>query len=119
MVPSRFNEVRGLLVASVAAGLSLPEACVQAGMSEATVRTWLRKGRGGEERYTAFAREIAEARNVATSQPEPMTEGELLEAVSAAAKKGSVQAMKLYWEMLRADEDAPAFGERILVHPAQ
>ncbi len=109
---SRFAELRSGLVALAGAGLSLRDACTQAEVPEATARGWLRKGREGTEPYDGFVREMEAAREaaqVAHARLAPMNEAELLEVASGAARKGSVQAMRLVWEMLRTE---PADGER-------
>jgi transposase len=103
---SKFTpEVRGALIERTAAGVSLPDAARAIGIREATVKSWLTKGRrerSGE--YAEFASAIEEARAAASSRPGPMEGGELAAVVSEMARKGSVQAAKLRWQMLTASE---------------
>lgn len=90
-------------------GLSLKDAAREAKVSEKTVKNWLTRGRKeGEGPYADFAVAIEQAREEAASREQPMTEEELRLVVSRAAKGGSVQAQKLYWEMLkRGHQDDP------------
>lgn len=93
-------------------GVSLADACRDLEVSEKTVRGWLTRGRSeADGAYHDFAVAVDEAREVARAQVPPMDEDELRSVVARSARKGSVQAMKLYWEMIRApnrDADADA-----------
>ena len=106
MSTSKFTpEVREGLIERTAAGVSLADACRAAGVREATVKSWLTRGRrerSGE--YAEFVSAIEQARAAASSRPEPMEGGSQAAVVSEMARKGSVQAAKLRWEMLRARE---------------
>lgn len=99
---ARFDEVRDRLVSLAGDGLTLPDSCLQAGVPEETVKTWLKKGRRGDEPYATFASELDAARDQAALAAGPLDEDELLLEASKAARKGSVQAMRLVWNMLRA-----------------
>ena len=104
---SRVDEQAELLVELTAAGLSLADACVQAGVPLNTVKHWLRLGRkesSGPRAEFADAIDAARAPKLPTG---PLSEQELAEVISAAARKGSVQAMRLRWEQLKR-EKAPA-----------
>lgn len=109
------SEARYGVVIRLAAGGSLVDACGELGLSEATVKGWLTRGRretSGE--YSAFAVAVEQARQVWASRPEAMTEAELAVAVSERAREGVVSAMELRWKMLTkpADEQAqPVAGD--------
>lgn len=117
MASSKFTpEVRGALLGLLADGLVLKDACRETGVREKTVKGWLTRGRKEDEGdYAEFAAAVDASRQDAVDFEEPMDEAELKLAVSRAAKKGSVAAQKLLWEMLRAatndpaDEDADPF----------
>jgi hypothetical protein len=98
------------VLARVELGVSFEEAATAAGLKVDTVKGWLARGRredAGE--YADFAAAVAAARAVARAAPAPMDAAELARVVSETARAGSVQAMKLRHEMLRA-EAAPAGG---------
>jgi hypothetical protein len=102
-------EVRGKVMASITTrvelGVSLADAAVAESARPETVRGWLRRGRRENAGpYADFAAGIDQARSEAESRPEPMDADELAHVVSEQARKGSVQAMKLRWEMLRAPD---------------
>jgi hypothetical protein len=95
-------------------GVSLADACRAEGLRVNTVKSWLHRGRQeGEGPYADFARAIDEARHAAKAQPGSMGADELARVVSEMARKGSVQAAKLRWEMLRAPngQEAPDADE--------
>jgi hypothetical protein len=107
---SKFTpEIRGGLLERTAAGVSLSDAARAVGVRETTAKSWLTRGRREESgEYADFAAAMDEAREAAKSRPDAMDEAELGRLVSGMARKGSVQAAKLSWEMLRApsgDED--------------
>jgi transposase len=106
MAASKFTpENRGALLERFAAGVSIPDACRAAGISHKTVKGWLARGRQESEgEYHDFARAADEARAAAAARQPPMDEAELAEVVSRMARRGSVQAAKLRWEMLRAPD---------------
>ena len=102
---SRLEEVGGVVVALTASGLSLEDACREAGIALNTVKTWLKRGRREVSGpYGAFARSIEAARTLAKTPTGPMSEEELNQAVWRAVRKGSVPAMRLAWELLKAAE---------------
>jgi transposase len=105
-------EITSTFADAVRAGASFEDAARVAEISHNTAKTWLTRGRKGEKRYQPFAVAIDAARAEAAERPEPMDEDELLVVVSEAARRGSVQAMKLRWEMIRdsriATEEEPA-----------
>ena len=105
MAESKFTpESRAIVVHELTTGLNLVEAARAAGLNEHTLKNWLTRGRKDESGdYADFNDAVEEARK--TALPEPLTEEEHRRIVSAVARKGSVQALKLYWEMIRADQD--------------
>ena len=108
MSASKFiPEIRGGLLERTAAGVPLADAARSVGVREATVKSWLTKGRREQSaEYADFTSAIEDAREAASSRPEPMDEDELAVVVSVMARKGSVQAAKLRYAMLR-DAEAP------------
>lgn len=106
MSRTRFTpETRSRLLEHISAGLSITDSCRAVGIGHKTVRNWLSRGRKENTGpYVDFACAVDEARKRAL--PEPMTEDQLRRVVSQAAKKGSVQAQKLYWEMILDDRSA-------------
>lgn len=107
MPASKFTpEVRGALIERFAAGCTVPDAASAVGVREKTLKNWLTQGRrdpGGV--HGEFADAVDVARRDARCRPEAMTEEEHRVAVSDACRRGNVQALKLYWEMLLADRD--------------
>jgi transposase len=103
---SKFTpEVRGALIERTGLGLSLADACRSVGVREATVKGWLTRGRReGSGDYAEFVAAIERAREAARERPDPMDADELARVVSEMARKGSVQAAKLRWDMLTAAE---------------
>ncbi len=118
MSASRFTpEVRGALLERVAAGVSMADACRAVGVREKTVKGWLTRGRReGAGVYADFAAAVEAARELARSRRPPMDADELARVVSDQARAGSVAAMKLRWEMLRADLAATA-GSAPVAYP--
>ncbi len=104
---SKFTpEIRGALIERFAAGVTVEEAARAADVSTKTLKRWLTRGRREEQgEFATFLTAVEEAREQARSRPDPMTPEEHRLAVSESARNGSVQAMKLYWEMICADRD--------------
>lgn len=99
------------VVARIEVGLSVAEAAEGAGLKLATVRGWIARGRREEEgTYAEFAAAVTEA--LGAPKLEAMTPEEHRAKVSEVARKGNVQALKLMWEMIRADRDADEDAER-------
>lgn len=113
MSASKFTpEVRGGIIERVAAGISLADASREVNVRLGTVKGWLKRGRSeAETDYAEFAQRVEQARQGAAERPQPMDADELAAVVSQMARKGSVQAAKLRWEMLRALEEAPEPAE--------
>lgn len=93
-------EARALVLGAMRAGLSLTDACTQADLSENTVKGWLKRGRSGSDSdYAAFAAAVDEARESAATAA--MDVDEFMEHLNSAVRAGSVQAMKLWWDIER------------------
>lgn len=102
------SEARGAILDLLADGLTLKDVCREVEIREKTVKGWLTKGRKEDDGdYAEFAAAVDASRQDAADFEQPMDEAELKLAVSKAAKKGSVAAQKLLWEMLRAATDDP------------
>lgn len=110
MSASKFEQPARLkIVAAVGAGVSLADAARAADISPETLRGWVRRGRREPSgAYRDFADAIEEARAEAQGRAaEVMDKDELGRVAARAARRGSVQAMKLIWEMLKAEPDEP------------
>jgi transposase len=107
MAAPKFNpDTCEAIVELVFDGLSTSDAARAAGVNVKTVKNWLTRGRReGDGPYSDFADAIERAREESAEREQPMDEDELRIVVSRAAKKGSVAAQKLYWEMLRSKKD--------------
>lgn len=107
MAESKFTaKNKESVIALVGEGLSLADAARETGLSPETVDGWLKKSRRDDPGdYAGFAAEVDAARLECQQREEPGTEEELKRITWIAAKKGSVQAMKLYWEMVRKSSD--------------
>lgn len=98
---TRSERVLGLLLE----GASIADAAREAGVHPSTVKAWLRRGReapAGE--FGGFASSF-DAAQEARRVPAPsaaLTLEELAACVATAARAGSVQAMRLGWELLQA-----------------
>lgn len=110
--PTKFlPENRAAVIARLEVGQTLRKAAEAADLRYPTVQGWVARGRReGSGEYADFARAVAEA----TDQPklEAMTPEEHRIKVSEVARKGNVQALKLYWEMIRADLNADEDEEK-------
>ena len=105
MTASRFDspEVRYGVIARTACGVGLEDCAREADVAYDTLRSWLKRGRAehGTE-HAAFAIALDDARALAVRPDEDaMTPDELARVVSMAARRGSVQAMRLRWNQLR------------------
>ena len=113
--PSQFDALNGEIVACVQGGATIAEAACASGVAAATVRRWLSAGRAGRERYVAFAKAVDGARgdrkaaeSALKAGPLSAEEAELL--LARAARKGSVPALRLWFE-LRSRDDAGRRGD--------
>jgi hypothetical protein len=106
-VPAR----RERLLTLLETGRSMEDACSEAAVSRSTVSKWAARGRlpGAEPDMADFARRldaIREGRNA----PLP-TEDDVLRMAARAARKGSVQAMKLLLVELRRRRESGESGD--------
>jgi transposase-like protein len=103
-VSTQFDKASAGIVASVEAGASIEDAARAADVAVATVRRWLREGRKGKPTYVAFAGSVDGARGdrreaeKALAGPLTVEEAELL--LAGAARKGSVAALRIFFERL-------------------
>jgi hypothetical protein len=106
---NRFPATSPEIVASVEAGCSIEDAARSVGVPVATVRRWLRDGRKGREPYVAFATTVDGARGERKRAEYALKDGPLSpeEAdllLAKAARKGSVPALRLWFEQRTAGE---------------
>jgi hypothetical protein len=103
---SRFTpEARTAILARVELGVSFNEAAQASGIAVKTAKGWLARGRKEKVGdYADFARAIDEARHAAIDPPRADDRRGARPGGSQMARKGSVQAGKLRWEMLRSEE---------------
>ena len=113
MAESRFtDDVKDTVVASVAAGASLPDAARAASVHPSTLKSWITRGRReGSGEYADFAAEVEAARARHQGLEPPVSEAEFRQRVEAAVRAGSVQAMTL-WARLWHSAEQPAEGPR-------
>lgn len=106
MATKRFTpEITEGLLDLLRDGLTLADASREVEVAEKTVKNWITRGRKEEEgEYADFAAAVDKARQEHAEREQPLTEEELMLVASRAAKKGSVAAMKLVYEMLRASK---------------
>ena|GEM_PF-6772797 len=78
MSASKFTpEVRGGLIERTAAGVSLRDASRAVGVREATVKSWITRGRGEDEGdYAEFVAAVDTVRTEARDRPGPLTREE-------------------------------------------
>lgn len=83
-------------------GLALVDAAREADVAQRTAERWLTKGRRDPEgKYGQFAAQVDALRaDRQISDGQPMDEEEFKACVAAAARKGSVPAMKIAWQIL-------------------
>jgi hypothetical protein len=99
-------ETKAAIVARLEVGFNFVEAAEGAGIKKGTARGWLARGRRESEgEYADFAEAVERAR--AGQKIEAMTTEEHRQKVSEVARRGNVQALKLYWEMILADRKSP------------
>lgn len=103
---SKFTpEARAKALECFRMGLSVVETAKAIDVSEQTLKGWITRGRKEEAgEYREFVAAVEEARESCKQAEAPLTPDEHLLIVSRAARRGSVTAMKLYWDMLRADD---------------
>ena len=110
-IPSEaFQRTSGEILQAVEAGVSLADAAREAGIAARTAERWLARGREDQAGpYGEFAAAVDHAREeralaVDTSR---LSAAEVEELASAAARKGSVPAMRLMWQIIQSRDKAP------------
>ena len=104
----RFTEASPVILEAIQAGATIDEAARGADVPVASLRRWLRDGRKGRDTYAAFAAAVDGARKDrreaerALEGPLSAEEADLL--VAKAARKGSVPALRLWFEQCAAGE---------------
>jgi hypothetical protein len=107
-------EACAAIIARVEQGVPFKDAARAAGVKYETARSWLGRGRREDSGpYAEFAQAIEQARHSAVTGAS-MDADELAQVVSEMARKGSVQAAKLRWEMLRVADEREAAAARYL-----
>jgi len=105
---TQFADKSKAILASVQAGATIGEGAQMNEVPETTVRRWLRDGRKGRHPYVSFAVAVDRARGErkaaerALDGPLSAEEAELL--LAKAARKGSVPALRLWFEQRAAGE---------------
>jgi hypothetical protein len=106
-MPDRFANLSPQIVDAIVAGASIEEAAVTVDLPITTVRRWLRDGRKGREPYATLSTAVDNARadrKVAEDALDgPLTDDEAQLLVARAASKGSVPALRLYYDLKNAD----------------
>jgi hypothetical protein len=107
-VSDRFSKASAEILASVQAGCSIEEAARNVDVPIATVRRWLRDGRKGTEPYVSFAEAVDGARGERKAAERaldgPLSTEEASLLLAKAARKGSVPALRLWFEQRAAGE---------------
>lgn len=100
-----FEQAAPKLLTAIASGASVADASRHVGVAERTVKGWLTRGRREpDSKYGPFAQEADEVRE---NRPalDTGSEEDLRAACWQAVVNGSIPAMRLYWEMICADQD--------------
>lgn len=118
---SRFNrETTDAILRALSAGSSLADAAEQAGMPAQTVRNWLVQGRaemGSDTPHARFAAAVDAAREAAREAE--LTEPEFRERLDSAVRGGSIQALRLWWQIHAGDRGDDRPPDRIDALKAQ
>src|SRR3954467_6438305 len=93
-------EIRAALLEAFAAGCSVPDAARAADLREPTLKGWMTRGRAEDSgEYAEFVAAIDAAREAVAAKLKPGTADELAIEVWRSVRRGSVAAMKLYWDI--------------------
>jgi hypothetical protein len=107
---NQFDITNEAILSSVVAGTSIDEAARNADVPVATVRRWLRDGRRGKSPYDTFAEALDNARadrqNAEDDLDGPLDPREAELLLAKAARKGSVPALRLWFELKNAGESS-------------
>ena len=99
-------EATGAVIRGVRSGLTIAEAAERAGVAPQLARNWLSRGRREvDTAYSAFAIAVDEAREAA--QTEELTEEEFHAQLNRSVRAGSVQALRLWWQIHGQDREEP------------
>jgi hypothetical protein len=104
------TEDQALVLESVKAGCSIEEAALQAGRPVASVRRWLSQGRKRPDgNHGEFARAVDGARGERQQAERALKDGPLTPSeadllLAKAARKGSVPALRLWFEQRTAGD---------------
>lgn len=115
MAATKFtDENRILIVDRIRQGDSLAAVCKELDVRLKTAEGWLTRGRkemedGKETTYAEFAQRIEEARRA--RELAVLTADEFHEHLAKQVRKGSVNAMKLWWNINGAEEDPDSNDE--------
>ena len=106
---SEFEKVSPVIVNAVKAGATIAEAAQQAEITERTVKRWLTEGRrDAASPYANFSFAIdfiRESRAVDPTDSERLDRDGMLHLLEQAARKGNVQAMKVWLDNHGPDGD--------------
>ena len=113
---SKFTEdARGLIIGAIRAGRPLEHALDGTGVARSTFHSWMRRGGWDSERaaasdYARFRQDVEDAR--ALREEEGLSQRDLISLLETAARRSSVQAMKLLlerpWEQQPSGREKPA-----------
>ncbi len=106
---SRFEETREALVGAIRDGASIADASAGVGVSCATVRRWLTSGRREPDGvYGEFAQSVdairGERRELHRELDGPLTVEEAERVLAKLVRRGSVPALKLWFERHGEDQ---------------
>lgn len=104
---TQFEARANAIADAVKAGASVEEASSVAGVPAATVRRWLRDGRKGKQPYAVLSTAVDGAKKERKQAEQALADGPLSpeeaeRLVARAARKGSVPALRLYFERVAA-----------------
>jgi len=106
-MPDRFANFSPKIIDAIQAGASIEEAATTTDVPVTTVRRWLRDGRKGRDPYAAFAAAVdgarADRKNAESALDGPLTAAEAEVLIARAARKGSVPALRLWYDLRGAD----------------
>jgi hypothetical protein len=106
-MPDRFTNFSQAIIAAVQAGATIEEAAISVDVPAGTVRRWIGTGRKGREPYADFANAVDVARRDRKSAEDaldgPLTDEEAKLLIARAARKGSVPALRLWYDLQGSD----------------
>lgn len=110
---ARFTpERRERLLTLLETGRTIEKAAASVEVTATTVRAWANRGRAGKsEPATDFARRFDSIRQGTGEQR--LSEGDVVRALEQAVRKGSVTAMRILLERLKAEPAKPAVSDEL------